>query len=451
MATDGEGECSVNTRSAGIGEALRGGMAGSLAAGIAGQVVLVASGVLAARALGVEGRGDLAAIVLVPSILIQLGTLGMPLAMTYYVARDPEGSRTLLRRLWTPIWLQTILLTAAQVGLLWALVDDAQRKAALVSIPAMPALVAQQYGLAVLQGQARFASFNLLRIAPATAYTLGMLALAMSGEADLVQVVLAWTVANVLVGLALAAIAIVYAWHARADTEISLLRVIRFGTSAVLGSNSPVEVLRVDQAVVAVLLPRADLGLYVVALAFTSLPRFISQSVGMVAYPRVAATVRGEEIKRLLRAYLSTVAIAAGVVVGLLEVGMSWLIPTFFGPAFSGAVTTARILLIAAFLLALRRVLTDVAQGAGSPGAGTVAEIANLIVVLPLIVVVAPSRGIDGVATALTVGALVSLAVLAFMMRQTLRRTARLELPLVGASRADANEPDAVPLGRGES
>ena len=86
----------MNTRSAVIGRSLRGGVAGSLATGIAGQVVLVASGVLAARALGVEGRGDLAAIVLVPSILIQLGTLGMPLAMTYYVARDPEGSRTLL-------------------------------------------------------------------------------------------------------------------------------------------------------------------------------------------------------------------------------------------------------------------------------------------------------------------------------------------------------------------
>ena len=53
----------------------------------------------------------------------------------------------------------------AQAGLLWALVDDAQREAALMSIPVMPALVAQQYGLAVLQGQARFAIFNVLRIA----------------------------------------------------------------------------------------------------------------------------------------------------------------------------------------------------------------------------------------------------------------------------------------------
>ena len=169
----------------------------------------------------------------------------------------------------------------------------------------------------------------------------------------------------------------------------------------------------------------------------------------MVAYPRVAATVRGEDVKRLLRVYLLTVAIAARVVVGLLEVGTSWLIPTFFGQAFSGAVTTARILPIAAFLLALRRVLTDVAQGAGSPGVGTVAEIANLIVVLPLIVVIAPSYGIEAVATALTIGALVSLAVLALMMRRTMRRVARLKIPVVGATLADVNEADAW-RGRGE-
>ena len=80
---------------------------------------------------------------------------------------------------------------------------------------------------------------------------------------------------------------------------------------------------------------------------------------------------------------------------------------------------------------------------------GTVAEIANLIVVLPLIVVIAPSYGIEAVATALTIGALVSLAVLALMMRRTMRRVARLKIPVVGAMLADVNEADAW-RGRGE-
>ncbi len=434
-----------------FGKRLRGGVAGSLATGIVGQAVLVASGILAARALGVEGRGDLAAIALVPSILSQLGTLGMPLAMTYYVARDPEGSRTLLRRLWLPIWLQTILLTIAQAGLLWALVDDAQREAALVSIPVMPALVAQQYGLAVLQGQARFAIFNVLRIAPAAMYMLGMIALVLTDETALVQVVLAWTLANVLVGVALAATAIRYASGHHEDTEIGLLRVIRFGVSGVLGSNSPVEVLRMDQAVVAISLPRSDLGLYVVALAFTNLPRFLSQSVGMVAYPRVAAAAPGDEVRRMLHAYVLIVAVATTAVVGLLAAIMPWLIPTFFGAEFSGAVTTARILLIASLLLAMRRVLTDIAQGAGSPGAGTVAELVNLALVLPLIVLVAPRWGIEGVATALTIGAAASLAVLAFMMRRIMQRVVTLENPEMGAVVVDVDEPRAVSLGRREA
>ena len=79
--------------------AIDGAVVGSVATGLAGQLMLVASGILVARALGVEGRGQLAVIVLVPSVLSQLGTLGVPLAVTYYVARDPDGGRRLLRSL----------------------------------------------------------------------------------------------------------------------------------------------------------------------------------------------------------------------------------------------------------------------------------------------------------------------------------------------------------------
>ena len=103
----------------------------------------------------------------------------------------------------------------------------------------------------------------------------------------------------------------------------------------------------------------------------------------------------------------------AGLVVAFLEVAVVWLIPWLFGSDFGGAVATAQILLIAAFLLALRRVLTDIAQGLGNPISGTVAEVVNLSVALPLIAIAAPLWGIEGAAAALALGAAVSLAVLA--------------------------------------
>src|SRR5688572_7701167 len=70
---------------------------GSLGAGGAGQAALVVSGILAARALGPENRGHLALLTLVPWVVCQLGLLGVPNAVTYYVARDHRAAPAIMR------------------------------------------------------------------------------------------------------------------------------------------------------------------------------------------------------------------------------------------------------------------------------------------------------------------------------------------------------------------
>ena len=60
----------------------------SVMTGLGGQAVLIISGILAARILGVEGRGYLALLIIFPVVLCQLGGLGLPQAVTYYTARN---------------------------------------------------------------------------------------------------------------------------------------------------------------------------------------------------------------------------------------------------------------------------------------------------------------------------------------------------------------------------
>ena len=57
------------------------------------------SGVIAARALGVEGRGTLAILWLIPVTLVLLGGIGIPQATTFYVARQIENARGVVRDL----------------------------------------------------------------------------------------------------------------------------------------------------------------------------------------------------------------------------------------------------------------------------------------------------------------------------------------------------------------
>ena len=186
---------------------------------------------------------------------------------------------------------------------------------------------------------------------------------------------------------------------------------LRFGLKGLLGWSSPIETFRLDQAVVGLFLSPAGLGLYVVGLAFANLPRFIAQSVGYIAYPRIAAH-KGEEAWRELWQFFWLATGASALIVLGLELGVEWLVPVFFGEEFSGAIALTRILLVGALFLSARRVLTDGAQGLGQPGLGTIAEVSSWLFLLPALGIFTPLWDERGVALALTVSAALSFAVL---------------------------------------
>ena len=407
-------------------------LAGSVLTGVFGQAVLIVSGVLAARILGVEDRGYLALLVLFPAVLAQIGSLGLPLAATFELSRDRSRWGEVLRTLLRPFVLQVVSLVLLHAGILLAVFwsdPHAVKVSALMSLCGVPAILGQSYGTAVLQGQQRFLAFNVLRSLPATTYAVAVLAIFVAGGGDLQRVVAGWVIASLLSAAVTLWIAIRPVRLRRATRSSETLRsMLRFGIKGLLGWTSPVETFRLDQAVVGLFLTPAALGLYVVGLAFANLPRFIAQSVGYIAYPRVAAR-RGEEAWRELWQFFWLASGGAAFVVLVLELSVGWLVPVFFGDDFSGAVPLARILLVGALFLSARRVLTDGAQGLGRPGLGTIAEVSSWAFLVPALAIFAPIWQARGVALALAVASALSFAVL---------------LGLLVRSRA-AGEPAAAP------
>src|SRR5689334_19231755 len=74
---------------------------GAISAGLAGQAALVLSGVVFARVLGPQGRGDLALVLLLPAIVYQLGNLGLPLATAYFIAKEAGQTAPIVRQIRT--------------------------------------------------------------------------------------------------------------------------------------------------------------------------------------------------------------------------------------------------------------------------------------------------------------------------------------------------------------
>lgn len=398
-------------------------VAGSVLTGLGGQCMLIVSGLLVARLLGPENRGYLALLTLVPVLLAHLLGAGVPQAVTYYVARDPRTAQAVVRSVTYIGMVQVAVILAVHATALIALTRDVTGPVQLAGVCALaagPTLLTHQYALAVLQGLSRFRDFNVLRLMPGASYAAAVAAIFALGKGNLPVVTLAW-----MTTLATVAVATVWtAWRRLPEGSggeaLGSRALLGFGVRGLLGSVSPVETFRIDQAIVGLLLSPAQLGLYVVGVAFTNLPRFIAQSVGMVVYPRIAATADVAAGRRLLwLSFFGTAGVCA-VVVASVGLATQHLVPLLFGEAFRDAVPIARILLVGALFLSAKRILSEGLKGCGFPEVGTVAELAAWFWMVPAAAVFARRWGAEGVAVAMATAAAFSLVVLLALAVRTL-------------------------------
>jgi O-antigen/teichoic acid export membrane protein len=389
----------------------------TILAGFVGQIAIAVSGVCSARALGVEDRGHLALLMLVPLILVQLGGMGVPSAVTFTVARA-GSTEALPRRLPALVGAQAlaVLVTSAVLFVVLAVDDEsAVRAAAVACVFAGPGWLVTIYALAVLQGQRRFRAYNALRLVAPLFYALAALTLVIVGVGSLQLFALVWVLTWPLSAFA----SVIVLRGSRAPRhEGGVGALVGFGVRALPGTASPLETFRLDQAVVGLLLSAIDLGLYVVAVAFTTLPRLLGLSIGAIAYPRVAAVGVDEGAAIGRRAVLLTLGLCL-VVVGPLVLAAPFLIQLVFGEEFAGASACTRILLVGALFSTLRRLIGDVARGLGRPSVGSIGEIVSWVSALPLLAVLMPLYGLEGVAVALSSAAALSFALVLVLMRMS--------------------------------
>lgn len=392
---------------------------GSLGSAALTQVALVLTGVVAARSLGPSDRGYLALIVLVPTVLHIVGAVGLPRAVTYFVAKDARQEESVLRAIRLPAMSQVLVLTVLQMAIFAVLLSDDPSEvkwAGVVALPLAGANLVDLYAKAILQGQRRYVAFNVLRNAGMTFYLAGVLLLVAAGETHLLAFTVVFVVANVLSAIVTLSVTLRERPKKSNTTEISRAAVIRYGLRGYLVSLSPIGVFRLDQALVGLLLSPKALGLYVVGLAFTNLPTFISRSIGLIAFPQVASSGR-EDSEQAQRFFWFALALS-GCAVLALELSADWLVPLFFGSEFESAVPLTRILLVAAFLDGARRVLTETSGGSGLPGLGSIAELTSWAVLVPALAVLMPVWQERGVALATTISAAASLLVLVVLVRR---------------------------------
>jgi O-antigen/teichoic acid export membrane protein len=401
----------------------------SVVASLAGQALLICSGVASARALGPEGRGQLALILLTPPIVAQVVSLGLPLGVTYAVAQtgDARAVNDAAKRLFALLVVGATLVEAVLGGSIAMAAAPHLLTVALLSSLAAGGIVATQYSTALLQGQTLFGRFNAMRQLPAALYVVGCLGILVLPTGESVEAfAIAWTLAYAL-GAVAAWLVALRAQSCPRDNSVepSLGSMVRFGLKGFVGSISAIEMFRLDQAMVAAFLSTSALGIYVVASAFSNLPRFVGQSVGTVAFPYVAKAASSRSALTSTRLFVLVTTLLTGLVAVVLVVAMPWLLPTLFGSEFKDGVVPAAIIVVAAALTSVRRTAGDSARGAGYPLIGTWAEVASWVLLVPGLILAGQTNSIEAVAWTLLIVAAVVLVGTTIVVEFRLRSASR--------------------------
>ena len=377
------------------------------------------SGIQIARALGPHGRGQVAAALLWPGLLVYFASLGLAQAVVVFAATASEREE-----------ISTVFSTAAFLGLILSgvalslgatLIPVLLRSQSpevirasrwfLISIP--PGMFSG-FAVAVLQGRCRFFEFNALRSVVPVGYVVGLAALLAAHALSVMSVV--------VLQLALSYATCLLAWIVLGKDGIKLSagnfqipvakRLLSFGLRAYAGTLSGTLNQRLDQVLIAAWFPAAQLGLYSVAVSAAGATDTISFAFRTVASGRIAQQAsfaeKHLELRRILRRFCPTLLMGVAVLAGLIP----HLVPAFYGPGFRDAIPVAEALLVAQMLYAGKTLLTTAAEAFGDSWMGSKAELIGLLPMVVLLTSFLPRWGILGAALASVMTSLIQLGVM---------------------------------------
>ncbi|HTY54346.1 MAG TPA: polysaccharide biosynthesis C-terminal domain-containing protein, partial [Candidatus Binataceae bacterium] len=153
-----------------------------------------------------------------------------------------------------------------------------------------------------------------------------------------------------------------------------------FGLPCVISSVPQILNLRLDQMLMAGLLPPRLLGLYVVAVAWSSATAPLLAALGAVLFPRVASqTTREQRVEALAQG--SRLAILASLLVAVVVTALTpRVMPLLFGAKFAAAIPAALVLVVAGAISAFNTVSEEGLKGLGYPAMVMWAEFGGLVV-----------------------------------------------------------------------
>jgi O-antigen/teichoic acid export membrane protein len=373
-------------------------------------LVNLGSGIVAARALGVSGRGELAAVILWPAVLASLAELGFATAFTYLTASRQRGDGDLARLIIPLLAVQCLGLYVVGVAVILLALSGYSPSTRATAIGFLlvyaPLYLAVRYLMALNQGAGRMGVYNLGRLVIPVTNTVTVLVLLAADEVSVPTFAAAYA-GSFLVGLVVVFAvskpgvrAGALAPHLDRSTTRAAWSV---GFRTFLGSLAPIDTLQLDLLLVTSILGATDSGLYYVATSAGALVRAWGTTLGALSLPRVASSTTRQESLAWAELFSRVTVVCSGLVALVALLFARPLLDIVYGDDYTPAATLVRILAVGMLAASLRYVLGDGLRGLGRHSAATRAEVTGWISGGVALALFLPLWGVTGIALAVTV------------------------------------------------
>ena len=385
------------------------------------------TGIVTARLLGVEGRGQTALVFALGLFASQLtfgGSLPIAIvkniAVRHVAARD--GLRSLARRRFVLLFIPCLASAALMVFLQRSEpADERYGLAAAVFVMVLQTIVFRVQ-MASFQGELA----HLGRVGRMAVY--GMLPQFLFTTAVSTAWVLDWDwgVFDVLIsnfvtsfiGLAIAFTGLAKPSR-RLEDELDESDLWRDARHSYVSSVRPIDSIGLDRILIGGVLGTAALGLYAAAIAVASLCHTVGGAFSVMVLPLVAQRHDDPaEQGVIIRKWLILTGATMVVVVGLVELIVAPVIRIAFGEEFVGAIECARWLVLADGLLGFRKVLIAALQGRNQASTASWIELALTPVMILAVVAAALNDNLPAIGMAMVVVGALSCTVLGLALRR---------------------------------
>jgi O-antigen/teichoic acid export membrane protein len=379
------------------------------------RIVLIPVGVLysivTARWLGPSGLGIFAAIGAVLGTASQLGSLGLPVAVSRFSAEDEEKVPALIanaRVIGALTGAAIVVVLAMLYALFPAAFGEVPRNLMLVAALALPLSFASSQFQAVLLGRQRVREYNFMEgmdrvLALAVAFVvLVMLGL---GLPALIVMTVVTAAFNYLVYHA-----VLWPESARLRPDPGLARSMgRFTGKVYLATLLSFLVLRSDILLINGMLGSDPTGLYSVAVRPIDFLLMLPAVAGTLLFPRIAASGGDRQSAQLTATVARHVALIMLATCTVVAAVAWWVVPALFGAEYQGSVIPLWILLPGALCMSVQSILGNDLAGRDYPLAIVWIWTVLLVTNVGLNLIWIPRYGIAGAAASSTVAYALSL------------------------------------------